>query len=387
MNSTNIKKISILGIRGVPAAHGGFETFAEHLCLYLQNRGWTVVVYCQKDGEGVLYEDEWRGVRRINIPVARQGAPGTIEFDWQSIVHLAKQPDPGVVLTLGYNTAAFCAKLRFVGVRNLINMDGIEWKRDKWKPHERAWLWINERCGCWFGNHLIADHPEIANHLATRVGRDKITMIPYGAAEISGENFAKLAPFELESGKYATVIARPEPENSVLEIVKAFSRKSRGSKLVMLGHYKADNNSFHKKVLDAASEEVLFPGAIYDKTIVEALRFHSRLYIHGHRVGGTNPSLVEALGAGSAVLAHDNRFNRWVAGKGAHYFQSEDACAGLLERLLVDDAEIERMRQASRTRFREAFTWDQVLSQYEELLHRWLPKRTGALQKNAGSRA
>lgn len=367
------RKLTILGIRGVPAAHGGFETFAENLCHYLTHRGWQVTVYCQENGRGRVYEDLWQDIRRINIPIIRNGALGTIEFDWRSIAHLLKQSDPGLVLTLGYNTASFCARLRLAGITNLINMDGIEWRRDKWKNHERAWLWLNERFGCWLGNHLIADHPEIANHLATRIDRSKITMIPYGASEITYADAAVLNQFDLEVGKYITVIARPEPENSVLEIVKAFSRKRREYKLVMLGHYDVDNNAFHRQVIAAASPEVIFPGAIYEKSIVEALRFHARIYVHGHRVGGTNPSLVEALGASSAVLAHDNKFNRWVAGENAHYFSDENQCAKALELLLTDDSKVSRMRIASQERFRSTFTWDSVLKQYEALLQTWYP--------------
>jgi hypothetical protein len=114
-------------------------------------------------------------------------------------------------------------------------------------------------------------------------------------------------------------------------------------------------------VISAASNEVLFPGAIYDKSLVEALRFHTSLYIYGHTVGGTNPSLVEVLGAGSLVLAHDNKFTRWVAGPSEHYFQGELECANRLDVLLGNEVELAHMRNMSRARFREAFTWDQVL--------------------------
>jgi len=363
-------KLAILGSRGIPAQHGGFETFAESLSLYLVNRGWEVTVYCQQDGpDGPPTYDEWRGVKRVTIPVSRAGAPGTIIFDWRSTLHAAKNLN-SLLLTLGYNTAAFCLLYRLKGRRNLINMDGLEWKREKWRFHERAWFWLNEWCGCWFGNHLIADHPEIKNHLTTRTSPDKITMIPYGAAELTTAATAPLDALGLTPGRYITVIARPEPENSILDIVRAFSRQPRDLKLVVLGHYSVDR-PYPRQVLNAASADVLFPGAIYDKTVVEALRVHNRFYIHGHRVGGTNPSLVEALGAGSAVLAHDNRFNRWVAGSGAQYFSNEETCAQHFDRLLSDDAEIDRMRTASRQRFQEAFTWENVLTQYERLLLEW----------------
>lgn len=368
------KRVAIMGIRGVPAQHGGFETFAEHLALYLVERDWKVTVYCQEEGsEGPVRTDDWRGVRRITIPVRREGAAGTVIFDWRSVRHVMGT-DQRLLLTLGYNTALFCTLYRFGRMRNLINMDGIEWKRDKWKWYERGWLWLNERAGCLVGNHLVADHPSIADHLATRVKRSKITMIPYGANEVLSADVAHLASLGLEPGQFITVIARAEPENSILDIVQAFSRKRRGVRLVLLGKYQPETNHFHREVMAAASDEVLFAGAIYDKAIVEALRFYGRFYVHGHRVGGTNPSLVEALGAGSAVLAHDNRFNRWVAGEGACYFVDMASCAEALDRLLSGDAEIKHMRDASRTRFQQMFTWETVLAQYERLLLDWLPE-------------
>lgn len=362
-----IKQICIMGIRGIPAGHGGFETFAEALALYLVERGWQVTVYCHEEGDGAIRLDEWRGIRRVTIPVRWKGALGTVVFDWRSILHLLGTNQKHV-LTLGYNTALFCAPYRLLGVRNLINMDGIEWSRQKWSLPEKVWLWLNERLGCLLGNQLIADHPEIANHLATRVARDKITMIPYGAHEVAAANPEALAQLGLAPYGFVTVIARPEPENSILEIVRAFSRRPRNMKLVVLGRYEPKANPFHAAVMKAASAEVVFPGALYDKAVVEALRLYSWLYIHGHTVGGTNPSLVEALGAASAVLAHDNRFNRWVAGPQAHYFANEEECAEALDQLLVDDKAITAMRNASRQRYVEAFTWDAVLAQYEQLL-------------------
>lgn len=369
------KSLAILGIRGVPAQHGGFETFAENLALYLVSKGWEVTVYCQgEDVSAGIVIDEWRGVSRITIPVDRGGALGTVLFDWKCVMHERLQPKR-LGLTLGYNTAAFLLGLRLGGFANLINMDGIEWKRDKWKWYERAWLWANERFGCLLGNHLIADHPEIENHLAQRVSRRKVTMIPYGANPVLDAPLDVLDKHGLTAGNYAIVIARPEPENSLFEIVSAFSRKVRGKHLVVLGNYDRDNNEFHRRVLDVASQEVKFLGAIYDKRVVESLRFHSRLYVHGHRVGGTNPSLVEALGAKSAVLAHDNRFNRWVVGDGARYFCDEDECDQALDVLLRDDVIVSRMKTDSWKRFQEEFTWPSVLGRYENLLEKWVVEK------------
>lgn len=359
------KTIRILGTRGVPANHGGFETFAEHLALYLVARGWQVTVYCQQDGAGAVHEDDWRGVRRVHIPVTQGGALGTIVFDWKSTLHACREP--GLTLTLGYNTAVFCAWYRLKGLTNLINMDGIEWRRQKWGAVAKTWFYLNEWAGAWLGNHLIADHPHIKTHLKTRVSDGKITTIAYGAHRIDHADPALLAPYGVAPRRYAILIARAEPENSILEVVQAWSRKRRGMDLVVLGKYDP-NHAYQQAVRQAGSDEVKFVGAIYDSAIVGALRFHARLYIHGHQVGGTNPSLVEALASGSPVLAHDNPFNRWVAGPGASYFSGADGCAAELDRVLGDEALLERMRAASLARHAEAFTWEQILGDYEQLL-------------------
>lgn len=363
-----IKSLKILGTRGVPAAHGGFETFAEHLAPYLVKAGWRVTVYCQEDGHGPVFEDDWQGVRRVRIPVSTPGAAGTIVFDWKSTLHAVGEP--GLVLTLGYNTAVFCLLYRLKGLKNVINMDGIEWRRRKWGRIAKAWFWLNDWAGCLLGDHLVADHPEIANHLATRVERKKTTMIPYGSDGVDFADGSLVVDYGLEPGGYAIVIARAEPENSILEVVRAWSRKPRGCKLAILGTYEPEH-AFQCAVQEAASSEVLFLGAIYDKPLVQALRFHARFYVHGHQVGGTNPSLVEAMGAGNAVLAHDNVYNRWVAGDGGLYFKNEDECESAILRMLGDEMLVKQMRSASRARHADKFSWEHILGEYEILLTGW----------------
>ncbi len=364
------KTLRILGTRGIPAAHGGFETFAEYLSLYLVEHGWRVVVYCQEEGNGPVFQDSWKGVERVHIPVPQDGPKGTIVFDWRATHHAAQHRD--LCLTLGYNTAVFCALLRLRGVPNLINMDGIEWSRAKWGPVAKTWFWMNDWAGCWLGNHLVADHPEIKRHLSSRVRPGKITTIAYGADPLHEAPEEPVRARGLEPGRYLTLVARPEPENSILEVVQGFSRKPRGVKLAVLGNY-LPGNPYHRAVREAASGEVLFLGAIYDKPVVQALRLHSAAYVHGHQVGGTNPSLVEALGAGNAVIAHDNRFNRWVAGTGARFFEGADGFAGVMDQLLDDPSALAAMREASRLQFEQGFTWGKILGEYEQLLLRHLP--------------
>jgi glycosyltransferase involved in cell wall biosynthesis len=363
MNPT--KKLRILGIRGLPAKHGGFETFAHYLAPYLVQNGWEVIVYCQEEGKGEIYQDNWQGVQLIHIPVEKPGAAGTIIFDWRSIKHACKED--GLVLTLGYNTAIFSIWYRLKGIKNVINMDGIEWRRQKWGAVAKTWFYLNEWAGAWLGNHLVADHPSIKSHLATRVKAEKITTIAYGAKLIEDANATVLSQFGLAPYQYAIVIARAEPENSILQIVRAWSRRMRGYKLVVLGNYR-DDHAYQAAVKQAASAEVVFPGAIYEAEKIDALRFFSRLYIHGHQVGGTNPSLVEALGAGSPILAHANPFNKWVVGEDAQFFENEESCAGILDVLLDDESQLQQMRRSSLTRFGEGFTWGAILAEYAVLL-------------------
>jgi len=367
-----MKTLRILGTRGIPAAHGGFETFAEHLALYLVEHGWRVVVYCQEEGSGQIFEDVWQGVERVHIPVVQTGPKATIVFDWKATKHAAQHGD--LCLTLGYNTAVFCALLRLKGVPNLINMDGIEWSRAKWGTIAKTWFWLNDWAGCWLGNHLVADHPNIKKHLASRVRDDKITMIPYGADSVTSAPAVTVRALGLEPGRFLTLIARAEPENSVLEIVSGFSLKPRGYQLAVLGNYEPDKIAYHQKVMAAAGSEVIFLGAIYDKDIVQALRFYSVAYIHGHQVGGTNPSLVEAMAAGNPVIAHNNPFNRWVAGDSANYFNGAEECSNRLDEILDNPVVISEIKSGILRRQQELFTWEKVLADYETLLVKWLPK-------------
>ncbi len=366
----NNKQVIVLGIRGVPAKHGGFETFAEYLCNYLINQDWDVIVYCQEECEGDIFESEWEGVKRIHIPVKNKGPLGTIIFDLKSIIHSLRFNK--VFLTLSYNTAVFNILHRLKRKKNVINMDGIEWKRQKWGVIAKTWFWLNERFGCWFGNHLVADHPLIKEHLSTRVASNKITMIPYGGREILFADENVLSNYNLTKNEYAILIARPEPENSILEVVTAFSIQKQKSKLVVLGNYKPDTNTYHKAVMEAASDDVVFTGAIYDLEVVGALRFFSRFYVHGHQVGGTNPSLVEAIGAGNAILAHDNKFNHWVAKEGAIYFSDINSATQGFKTLFSDDEIIEKLKESSKSNFKENFEWEKILMQYDKLLSRWL---------------
>lgn len=366
--------VRILGTHGVPAAYGGFETAAENVGLHLARSGWRVVVYCQVPGSGPIRFDRWRGLERVLIPITTEGWRGTSRFDLISIRHAAKHSD--ICLTFGYNTAILNVLQRVKRIPLVINMDGIEWSRDRWGFTRQAILYVNERIACVVGNSLIADHPEIETYLRKKARRTKISMITYGADAVTDASAELPMSHGLEPGNYATLICRPIPENSILELVQGFSTRPRGLKLAVLGDYQPGLDSYHRSVLEAASDEVVFLGSIYDPEAVAALRFHSMAYLHGHTVGGTNPSLVEAMAAGNPIIAHDNPYNRWTAGDSALYFATVDDVDTLLCKLVDSDELRSELGANSRSRHATEFTWEYVAGEYERILLQTLNNST-----------
>ncbi|MUL76158.1 DUF1972 domain-containing protein [Mycolicibacterium sp. CBMA 226] len=365
--------VRILGTHGVPAEYGGFETAAENVGRYLVSRGWRVIVYCQTAHQRPVYEDVWNGIERVNISVPNLRCTGTAKFDWLSVRHALKHSDP--CLTFGYNTGVFNIPLRLRGIPSIVNMDGIEWSRKRWGLFWQAVLYINERLAAWFANELIADHPELKTYLLTRAPERKITTITYGAHRIDDAPTTPVQALGLEPKKYLTLVARPLPENSILELVQAFSAKPRGVTLAVLGDYNGDADPYHRAVLDAASDEVEFLGAIYDQAVVQALRYHSLGYLHGHTVGGTNPSLVEALAAGNPVIAHGNKYNTWVAGSAGLFFKTPAEAEKCIDELLTNAELAAILSRNAIARFESEFTWDHVAAQYEALIRSSLRAR------------
>lgn len=354
--------VNILGTRGIPAQHGGFETFAERLALHLAGQGRPVTVYCQDDlgsfADGA--QDVWRGVTRIHFRPSGKGPLGTLGFDLKAVRHVLSRP--GVDLVLGYNSALFSLLQRLRGRRVVMNMDGIEWKRSKWSAPAKLWFYVNEGAGLRLSQSPIADHPEIARHLKSRARCDPI-VIPYGADAIGDADPAHLGRYGLTPDRYVISVARIEPENSIRELVTAARALPDGFRAVFLGRLDPAN-PYHRAVRDAADDRAVFPGAVYDPPTVQALRFFARAYLHGHQVGGTNPSLVEALGAGNAVIAHDNPFNRWTAGPEQAYFTTAEQAAAQIGALCRDDARAREASKAARLRHARAFDWDAILAAY-----------------------
>lgn len=365
--------VALLGTRGIPANHGGFETAAQEVSEYLARAGWNVTVYCQLDGRGAIKEDTFGLSRRVLIPVPGDGWLSTIRFDARALLHAIRR-DYSVHLTFGYNTA-FLNVLDVLARRpSVINMDGLEWARPRWSRLQRLGLRVNEWLAGILGTELIADHPVIAQSLERVAPHAKINMVPYGAYRHQVATMDKLKEFSLAEESYFLVVARPVPDNSILEIVRAFAAHPSQT-LVLVGRYR-DSEPYENQVLQAATPNVQFLGAIYDQEALFELRAGALGYIHGHTVGGTNPSLVEALAAGNAVIAHDNVFNRWVASGAGLYFKSGQELARHVAALSESPELVRDLGAKALQRWRAEFSWDVIGDEYNAVLLKALQSRS-----------
>lgn len=361
------KRLLILGSQGVPAQQTGFDVIAEELSVYLVKKGWRVTVYCQEDwNRTVPYETMWGRVRRVHIPVKQQGLLGSMVFGFKSALHARKHPT--MALTLGSQNAVFSLLQRLRGKTNLFHLGDLQQLNPHLRGWHRLWLKLNSAIARRFANHLIVDNPELKTYFSAVATDYTITMIPNGAHAIIDASASPIRELDLEPGKYSTFIAHPTADHSLLEIVQAFSLQPRAHTLVVLGDMDPQN-PYHQQVLEAASSEVKFVGALYQKETVQALRYHSYLYFHGHQLGGTGPGLVEALAAGNPIVAFDSPSTRWVTGPNAALFFTDSAsCAAHLDHLLATPDSAIAMKKAARLRHAELFTWDTLLPAYETLL-------------------
>ena len=337
-------------------SYGGFESAVLNVGGYLRDRGWRVIVYCQLPGTGPITVDTYDGFERVLVRQPRDGITGRTHYDLVASRHAVRHHESGqVCLTFGYNSGVLGAMQALRRIPHVVNMDGMEWQRSRHGLVKRAVLLGNEVVAGRLASRLVADHPVIADYLGHRYDGSRVRMIPYGAKSVVTAPTGPIEELGLPPGGYATVICRTIPENSILDIVTAWSRRNRGVSLVLLGNY-STTDSFHRSVRAAAGPEVVFAGAIFEPNRVRALRFHSVLYLHGHTVGGTNPSLVEAMGAGNPVLARDNAYNRWVAGDAARYFSNARELDFLITELLGDARAMAALSAAARARHAAEFT-------------------------------
>ena len=367
-------KVAILGTRGVPARYGGFETFAEELGARLAAAGVHVSVYGELEADTPQH-DAYRGIEIVRLRTPRLGPLSSIYFDMRCLWHVKGRFE--VVYMLGYSASFFCFLPRLFGSQVWINMDGVEWERTKWSWIGKTYIKFVAAMAMHTANRIIADADEMAGVLKRRFRHvPGCVTIAYGADCVDeAPGPALLAEWNLGAEEYYLVVCRLEPENHVKEIIEGFLASASRRVLVVVGDHRTGTSYVGLLRRHAGESRVRFIGPVYDKRKLEALRYHCFAYFHGHSVGGTNPSLLEAMACRNAVIAHDNAFNREVAGPSAVYFGSARDIPGLCARLETTDELRESLRGAGQDRVRERYSWSRIADQYLDLLG-WRSKLT-----------
>ncbi|MFB7251387.1 glycosyltransferase [Microbacterium sp. NPDC056234] len=359
--------IAMVGTRGIPAAYGGFETAVEEVGRRLTERGHRVVVYTRGSDRR---EREYLGMRIVHLPSVPIKQLETLSHTGLSTLHLMFRPRPDATFVFNAANSPFLPLLRLRGAPVALHMDGLEWRRSKWGPRGRVYYRWAERFGVRTADALIADAPGIADYY-----RDQFDvpteMIRYGAPILDALPARGVSELKLEAGGYHLVVARFEPENHVLEIVEGYRRSAATLPLVVVGS--APYSAEYTRAIDRAAdgdERIRLVGGVYDQQLLDALYANAATYLHGHSVGGTNPSLLRAMGAGTAVIAYDIAFNREVLDDRGWFF--EDA-SGVTAHLLAAEADAGTLAELGsmlRERARDAFRWEDVADAYEDLAHR-----------------
>jgi len=358
-------RIGILGTRGVPARYGGFETAAEEIGRRLADWGHEVVVYCRNPGQTQQVHD---GMALVNLPAVRVKALETLSHTGLSAAHAVVRDRPDVVFLFNAANAPFIPLLHSAGIPVAVHVDGLESKRAKWGRHGSAYYrWAESRSARW-AQAVIADSHGIVDHLLTNHGVIA-DYIPYGAPIVTPDP-ARLRELSLTQHGYHLVVARFEPENHVREVVEGYVASSCRLPLLVVGDA-VYGSAYRNEIRQAGNGDprVRFLGGIWDQELLDSLYAGAASYLHGHSVGGTNPSLLRAMGAAAPVIAYDVPFNREVARLNGRYFRRPDDVARECELAESDMAAAIVRGRAGRIDVMERYQWDQVADAYEKLAH------------------
>ncbi len=374
-----------MGTRGVPASYGGFETAVEEIGKRLAARGYGITVYCRNPGQTLT---EYEGMQLVNLPAVRHRMAETLSHTSLSAARAIIKDKPDVALVLNAGNAPLIRPLKAAGIPVAIHLDGLESKREKWRgAGARYYRWA-EKVAVKQGDEVIADAQAIADHVQATYART-CTVIPYGA-EVIDPGSDRLAELEVIRRDYHLIVARLEPENHVLEAVHGYTISEETRPLLVVGS--APYSQWYiDRVREVANESpsVRLLGAIYDRELLDQLYANARTYIHGHSVGGTNPSLLRAMGAGAPVLAFDCEFNREVTAQRALFWRDADSLAAIMDEVAEGeiDEELTQLSEAGRERIAEHYQWESVTDAYEAMVLRLNAgrRRTGRRSESAST--
>ena len=370
-------KIAFISTRGIPNNYGGFEQFAEYISVGLVRRGHEVVVYSPHFHP--YREPDYKGVRikHIYSPEKWIGSSvGSFFYDFLSLRDALKKEKFDIIYEAGY-TSIVPAYIWF-NVKRIMyplfttNMDGLEYKRTKFNRWVQKFVFWEERMAVKHSHFLIADNMGIHDYYKEKYGKES-KFLAYGADIHEDYDEDILKEFGLEADGYFIVVARLEPENNLFMAIEGYLASGQYGKrpLVIVGK---TNTPYGKHLVERYGDDrnIRFVGGIYDFRKLNSIRHYSYAYFHGHSVGGTNPSLLEAMASGCFILAHDNIFNRAVLGENALYYGSTDAAMEMLDGI---DQAVSAYKKEYTGRnlevIRRDYSWEKLVDEHEEYF-KWM---------------
>jgi glycosyltransferase involved in cell wall biosynthesis len=358
-------KIAILGTRGIPNHYGGFEQYADLLSGFLTEQGWEVVVYCSSAHP--YQEKTYKNARLKHIydPEDKIGTAGQFVYDLGCILDSRKEKFD-LIYQLGYTSSAVFNFLFSSNTKIVTHMDGFEWKRSKYNKWVRSYLKYAERLVLRKSDFVVSDSRVIQEYLQQTYGRTSFYSA-YTASIPSKYEEQIIRDMGLEPMAYNLLIARLEPENNVELIIDAYLSTPESKALVVIGNTQTPlGRRLQKKYKDSRLQ---LRGPVYDQLLLNSLRHFAHVYFHGHSVGGTNPSLLEAMACGCSIMAHDNPFNRSVLKDNALYFSDRGSLNTLLS---GKEAFTQHFREQNIIRITNEYSTEAVFLPLMRQLSEWI---------------
>jgi glycosyltransferase involved in cell wall biosynthesis len=356
-------RIAFLGIRGVPANYGGFETFAEQLGHRLVKRGHTVTVYCRSTSTASGLR-EYLGMSLVRLPAPRSKYLETVVHTLFSAVHAISRRYDVVYVCNSANIPSVLL-LRLLGKRIVLNVDGLEWRRAKWNRLGRAYFRVCAQVAARLPIHLVTDARVIQRYYLEAYGRTT-DCFPYGTDLEPAADDGSLATFGLEPRGYVLYVSRLEPENNAHVAIDGYAQVQTALPLAIVGDapYASD---YISRLRSTSDPRVRFLGAVYGASY-DVLRSHAAAYIQATEVGGTHPALVEAMGYGNAILANDVPEHRETLDDAGRYYRGPKALARELQALLDDPDGARLLGRRAQERAAAHYSWEGVADAYEAWL-------------------
>ena len=362
---TEFTSVALLGSRGIPARYGGFETLVETLATQLPKDRFRITVFCERALR--IFQPRIPGVRFIYLPVFEAlRIVSEIAYDVFALIWCTFAT-VRVVILFGYTASIFCLLPRMTGRAVIINVDGLEWKREKFARPVRTILKLAELIAPKVASEIICDSRSIQDYYRRRYSA-RTKYVPNPASEPAKYDPDFLKKLGVAPGSYYLVVARLEPENHTDMIVAGFQRTKTKRKLVVVGPVMGTR--FVQKLLKMSNGQVRFVGGVYNKAALNTLRKESFAYIHGHEVGGTNPSLLESMAAGSPIIALDVPFNKEVAENAALYFRDDKELAQRIRWLENNPLRCRTMGTQARAIALREYSAEKVVNGYAEAIRK-----------------